>query len=267
MHRIDTLHEFGDLSVNYYGKEKCKPKHSYSVQFQNEYLMHYIADGEGIFRVRGEEYKLKRGNAFVISGDRGYYEASEKNPWSYMWVNFSGEIAKNFFKVIGVSRSDPIYLTNEPDAVLHSFEEFLNSGGKNRFFILGKFFELIGTMTETNANKPEFDMQTTASEYINACKSFIKANYYRKITMDELSDCVGLEYSYLFRLFKAELGISPGNYVINYKLSKAASFLQSTQMNVSEASLAVGYTDRVAFTRLFTKKYGVSPQKYKMMIK
>ena len=122
-------------------------------------------------------------------------------------------------------------------------------------------------MTETNANKPEFDMQTTASEYINACKSFIKANYYRKITMDELSDCVGLEYSYLFRLFKAELGISPGNYVTNYKLSKAASFLQSTQMNVSEAPLAVGYTDRVAFTRLFTKKYGVSPQKYKMMIK
>lgn len=265
--QTSTAYEFNDLAVNYYGKEICKPGHSYSVNFENKYLMHYIADGEGVFRVNGKEYKLKKGNAFIISKDRGCYEASKKNPWTYFWVNFSGEVARKFFNITGITPSNPIYQTNEPDAVTRCFEDFLAAGVKNKFLTFGKFFELLGIMYEKSETKNDFDTRATASEYVNKCEGFIKANYYRRITMNELSEYVGLEYSYLFRLFKEKLGISPGNYIINYKLSKAASFLQNTNMNVSEASLAVGYTDRVAFTRLFARKYGLSPQRYKMSIK
>ena len=264
MNRFEKWNELNNLNIYYCGKEKCKPKHSFSVRFKEEYLMHFIADGEGVFKVNGEEYKLKKGNAFIISNDRGYYEASETNPWTYLWVKFSGELANSFFKANGISEAHPIYMTNEPEVVAKCFEEFLQNERSNKFLMFGKFLELMGTMTDTNAHKPEENIQTTVDEYIGICKKYIKDNYYRKISMEELSACVGLEYSYIFRLFKAELGVSPGSYIINHKLSKAAEFLRNGDMNVCEVALAVGYSDRVAFSRLFAKKYGMSPQKYKL---
>ena len=59
--RANIMYELSDLAVNYYDRQKCKPKHSYSVRFEKEYLMHFIADGEGVFKVGEKEYKLKKG--------------------------------------------------------------------------------------------------------------------------------------------------------------------------------------------------------------
>lgn len=255
--------EFGDLTITFTGKQNCPSEYSCSWELPGEYLIHYILDGKGTFKCRGKEYRLEAGNAFFISDERGYYCADSKLPWTYIWIRFSGEIGKKFIETIGLSIENPIYKTDNPEMISKAFEELLAlQQQNNEFLMLGQFLTLLGEMIKYDSRIIDVKKRP-AKQHIKICQNFVAMNHHTKITASDLAEITGVEYSYLFKIFKQYLNISPGDYIINYKLAKAADYLLKTSQSVSQISAAVGYEDRVAFSKLFKKKYGVSPQKYR----
>ena len=74
-----------DLYLGYCGMEKCLPSHSYGPAVRNNYLIHYIIDGEGTYYVNGQSYRLRKNQGFLICPNTlTYYKASKDNPWTYM---------------------------------------------------------------------------------------------------------------------------------------------------------------------------------------
>lgn len=57
--------------------------------------------------------------------------------------------------------------------------------------------------------------------------------------------------------------MSAQNFLINYKMHKAANLLVSTSNSVKEVSNSVGYVDQLVFSKAFKKKFGMSPKNYK----
>lgn len=144
-----------------------------------------------------------------------------------------------------------------------AFEELLAlQQQNNEFLMLGQFLTLLGEMIKYDSRIIDVKKRP-AKQHIKICQNFVAMNHHTKITASDLAEITGVEYSYLFKIFKQYLNISPGDYIINYKLAKAADYLLKTSQSVSQISAAVGYEDRVAFSKLFKKKYGVSPQKYR----
>lgn len=70
---------------------------------------------------------------------------------------------------------------------------------------------------------------------------------------------------YLKRLFKQETGLTPLQYLTNRRLEDAANILamQFGDGNISETARICGFSDPLYFSRLFRKKYGVPPSRYK----
>ncbi|MCP4297198.1 MAG: helix-turn-helix transcriptional regulator, partial [Proteobacteria bacterium] len=64
------------------------------------------------------------------------------------------------------------------------------------------------------------------------------------------------------RLFRKQVGISPLQYLINYKLSMARDNLQRN-MSVKETAIACGFPDQLYFSRIFRKYTGMSPSEFK----
>ena len=64
-----------------------------------------------------------------------------------------------------------------------------------------------------------------------------------------------------FRSFRKYLGVSPKEYLTNYRLNIAASLL-STGTAVKEVALACGYMDIYSFSKAFKKRFGCSPSTY-----
>ena len=120
----------------------------------------------------------------------------------------------------------------------------------------------MGIMSETN-NKSVLKKVTGVKEYTNLCINYIKSNYKNKITVDALCEVANIERSYLFRIFRKHVGMSPQQYVIEYKLAMAAKLLEIGELNISEIAKNVGYDDQFAFSKLFKKQYGISPLEYK----
>ncbi len=69
---------------------------------------------------------------------------------------------------------------------------------------------------------------------------------------------------YLKKMFKKETGLTPLQYLTGKRLENAASTLSTFygKGNVSETARLCGFSDPLYFSRLFKKRYGVSPRSY-----
>lgn len=70
-------------------------------------------------------------------------------------------------------------------------------------------------------------------------------------------------YDYLCRLFRNEMHTTPHKYLANLRLQTAADILRiATGKSITEVARMCGYQDPLYFSRMFKKKYGVSPREY-----
>ena len=99
--------------------------------------------------------------------------------------------------------------------------------------------------------------------YLIAAKRYIKARYYKDITVDRVAAHVGISRKYLFAIFKKFLGISPKDYMIDYRMKRAAEFLKDKSISIGSIAYSVGYHDPLTFSKMFKQKMGLSPTQYR----
>ena len=91
-------------------------------------------------------------------------------------------------------------------------------------------------------------------------------HYYPDCTYDLNAYLNSLPFNteYLKKMFKKETGLTPLQYLTDKRLENAANTLATYcgKGNVSETARLCGFSDPLYFSRLFKKKYGVSPRNY-----
>lgn len=81
----------------------------------------------------------------------------------------------------------------------------------------------------------------------------------RPVSLDELAEHSGMSAFHFARYFTSAFGRSPIAYHRNLRLDLAAQLFERGDMRVGQVSDFLGYSDQVAFTHAFTRKFGVSP--------
>jgi len=92
---------------------------------------------------------------------------------------------------------------------------------------------------------------------------FIEQNMSRALTVRDLAVEVDRSPSQVNRLCRDHLNLSPGDWISEIKIKAASDQLRSTRMSIAEVAAGVGYEDQFYFSRLFKKKLGLSPLKYR----
>ena len=71
------------------GEHFCEPSHSFGPARREYYLLHFVAEGCGVYHCGGEDYQVGPGQLFVIRPEEmTVYRADAQNPWHYIWVGF-----------------------------------------------------------------------------------------------------------------------------------------------------------------------------------
>jgi AraC-like DNA-binding protein len=74
-----------------------------------------------------------------------------------------------------------------------------------------------------------------------------------------IAENVGMSRSCLFSKMKTLTGMSPQEFLINYRLNKAREMILSRRYNVSEVAYNVGFSTLNGFSRAFKNKFGIPP--------
>ena len=266
---------FMDLTLYQYGYEKCRPLHSFGPAVRNHYLFHYVIRGKGKLMVDREEpdlpsreYQLEGGMGFLIEPDRvNTYIADREDPWEYAWVEFSGLKAKEVLDTAGLSSEEPIFLPKSPEhgEALEKELLYLASCQQDRssLHLIGHLFLVMDALLTGSAGKRRIQNGKRTQFYADEAVMFISQNYMLPITVEDIADRLNLDRSYFGKVFKDVMGQSPQEFLIRYRMGKAAEFLKTSGMPVGEISAKVGYPNQLHFSRAFKNVYGMSPRLYR----
>ncbi|TMU51005.1 helix-turn-helix domain-containing protein [Flagellimonas algicola] len=85
-------------------------------------------------------------------------------------------------------------------------------------------------------------------------------------SLASLSERIHVHPIYMARAFKAEKGMTIGEFQLKSKLHNAVYLLSSTQQSISDISFANGFFDDAHFIRSFKMAYGISPNRFRKVL-
>lgn len=244
------------------GNERCLPGHTWGAGVRNHYVIHYVVSGKGVFYCGPKKYNLSQGDIFVIyPGTIVKYQADEKDPWHYMWVNFYGGEAKEIFADTGISVLNPIMKIKNAEETISIIEKMPTERSADTAVNLNFTANLYTFMSLIVSNG--LKKEGTENTYLESAVKYIKAHYYDDISVEQIASHIGISRKYLFALFKKSLGISPKDYIIDYRIKRAKEFLKDKNLPIGNIAYSVGYSDPLTFSKMFKLKVGISPTEYR----
>lgn len=113
----------------------------------------------------------------------------------------------------------------------------------------------------------EVKKQIRIDAYINQCEQYVQESYADpNFSYQMLSDEIGITPYYLGTLFKSQRGESIREYVNTIRLERACELLDDTDYTVKSIAEMVGFISSNHFFMSFKRKYGTTPQKYRMQV-
>lgn len=90
----------------------------------------------------------------------------------------------------------------------------------------------------------------------------ISENIQKKLTLEELASTVHVSVPYLYMLFEAHLGTSPGKYIAKIRIEECKVLLRNQQFSMGQIASSMGYSSLQHFSRQFKAICGITPTQY-----
>ena len=264
---------FVDLSLFQCGREKCSPAHSFGSVARNHFLFHYVISGTGKLFANDskgvtQEYNIKSMQGFMIFPDQiTTYIADNDMPWEYVWVEFDGLRAKAVVESAGFSPDNPVYKARSKEfreEMMKEMNYIAENGSSSPLHIIGHLYLFLDFLARSTEGIKVNHGSKLRDFYIHEALEFISHNFQNDISVENIADVCGLNRSYFGKIFKQALGKSPQEFLLSYRMVKAAELLKLTKLSVGDISLAVGYDNQMHFSRAFKSVYGISPKKWRV---
>ena len=96
-------------------------------------------------------------------------------------------------------------------------------------------------------------------ELMKISVNYINSNYENDLSLADIANFIYLSPSYFAKVFKKEMGISPINYLLKVRTDKAREILSSTDLQIGEVAMLVGFSSHQRFNEIFKKNTGMTP--------
>lgn len=262
--------ENSEISVYQYGKHVCPPSHFYGPSTREYYLVHFVIKGKGTYRVGDKVWNIEKNQGFLIRpGEETFYQADQVEPWEYYFVGFHGTGAKKL--VDSINWVDGyIIKPNNFSAITRCLKDMysikkLEAWSECR--IIGDIYILISALIKEGMIATQKDQAREKISVLNDAIDYIRNNYEKDISVEDIAKKANVHRTNLYRLFKEKLDISVIKYLKNYRLDMAASLLLTTELTAYEIAEKVGMEDYPHFSKQFKASYRYTPSVYRKKFK
>lgn len=122
--------------------------------------------------------------------------------------------------------------------------------------------QLIQRYGEERAPALKFGQGFTATHYKRVL-DHVSERFGQPITIEELARVAGMGTAHFSRLFKATVGDTPYQFVMDYRVEQARKMLGERGRPLIDVALACGFADQPHFTRIFKRLTGKTPREYR----
>jgi AraC-like DNA-binding protein len=246
------------------GWEQRKAGSSFGPLIREYYILHVVVSGKGSLFVGDKRAEFKEGDCFMVPPDIPVkYDADKNDPCKYYWVGFTGTHSKE------LTRESNFTMENGYVNTPLNFKEIINivkdmaiikqNDRRISYYLLGNLYLLFSKLMKQDSLTDNHE----SIDYVQQAIRFMETHFKDNISIKDVSDYVGLDRTYLFRIFKEKTSISPKEYLINIRIEEAKKLLIKTNMSINNIIFAIGYTNYVSFFNIFVAKTKQTPSGYR----
>ena len=210
-----------------------------------------------------EKGKLRMKDTIILPGQiyiyppntPQYYKVCAEDKTKYYYIHFTGTEIEEIFNSNKISSGTIQPLENLTPLIHQIASVYENKTPVNILKTEYLIIKLFCKLSELNEN---FELP-----HINKITDMMKNDISEKYNAQKYADIMCLSQSRFNHIFKEKTGIAPKSYFLNLKIKKACTLLEMTDLPISEITKSVGYSDPFGFSKLFTKRCGLSPLNYR----
>lgn len=228
------------------------------------YELIYVDHGEMDVTVDDETYHMQKYDLMLYHpGQKHSLETTEDSSCSYMSIAFTMDtgIKGNLKNRVFHTRKD-LYqtLTRFMKAIQENTPLNMELAMLHLKEVLILLYQFDGE------EKPAGQETTLQSHYddtmLNEILVFIHNNVYASYTVEDLCQKFSISRSSLQALFRANLGMTPKQYISELKLNEAKKLISQHEHTISQVSDLLGFTSIHYFSRRFKSYFGIAPSEY-----
>ncbi len=154
-------------------------------------------------------------------------------------------------------------------ALTENFQENAGPINETLYFLLEAVLlsnaELYDEIKDINAAR----LSTRREIYrrLNEVKDYIDSCFNEDITLDNLSKIALMSPFHLLRQFKKNYHTTPHQYLMNRRLDRAKNSILNSDASLTDICFMIGFRDISSFSKLFKRRFGLSPKQYRTAVK
>jgi AraC-like DNA-binding protein len=255
------------IVVHECGRHACRSGQREPRGWSDAFSLYYVPAGRG--RLRWGQLSLPVGPnaAFLIHSEAPYdLEADEEEPWTLLWVVFSGYLVRDYMRRAGFTNESPAFsYPNEPffREQYEAMFRYAHSWHNRYCKILSCLYALIARHIDLTGSHYNIYEKYGNDFTVRRALEYVDQHYAEPdMRIEDIAQYVGLSRTRFHCVFREMVKMSPQEYVIQYRMRRAAELLRLHSMTVTELARCVGYAEPFHFSKSFKQAHGVSPTQY-----
>ncbi len=231
----------------------CRYPYRVSRNSINLYSLFRITNGFLYFIYEGHEFSAAPGDVVLIDGrkEHVYYA---KEPVTFLHFSFRGNESDAYYQLL----TQNSVLFRDKSEVLYLFRniiEELEEPEPDDHLLSSQIHMILSSLAKQKAKK--------VSPAVQKAQNYIMENFQRNILVEDIAADVSLSKYHFSRIFKAETGFTPHDYLFKIRIRNSQKLLVETTKSVESIALNCGFTNTSSFIRAFKKETMITPAMFR----
>ena len=244
-------------------KYHLKKTFDFSTCPRPHFCMGLITKGSAEFtdKTNNNVIKLSTGDIVFVPMGARYISSWYGDEIEYISMHFifgapSLFARENSYLLQKIAPNDYVSMQNTFECIIKNYSD----NDREILLALSKFYFVLSEITPKLAKKENIIFNPKIISSIQ----YIEQHYHDRITIEELATNVQMSVSRFFPFFKRELGVTPIDYINNYRISQAILLLIGHKSkSIEDIAELTGFESSAYFRRVFKKNTGISPREYR----
>lgn len=254
------------------GTSRCSPGFDgHSGNQPDGYTLHYIRQGELKHILPNQTFSLPKGAICFLDTTRSCHLLNAQSGTALLWwVFFNGSTLHRVFTALRADE-EPVFEGIDGERFETMFHQLWNLVARKPIGFEARVHaalsdilaELFASRLKTMRHIELSDASPSYSEKVRLALDFVARTYDKNISLDHFEEAVHLSIQHFSRKFRKEVGMAPIQYLYHFRIEQAKRLLAGTDRTVGEIARLVGIPEQSYFARLFHKKTGQTPRRYR----
>ncbi len=237
--------------------------------FHEYYIFQIVEQGTNVGICQGKKFHLQPGDVLMMNPGEIHTGASADRHWlRYQGICPEVTQLQSFLKLMEFTDQNIPEFTHmqiHAPALATQIKELIQASRQEEdtLYLQSLTIDVFQQLFRQHSTlQPQSSRTKQDLTKVKKAISFIRDQYNQSFSLEELSAFCHSDPCYLIKVFKKKTGLTPYQYLRNYRIELAKKKLQQ-DIPICEVALELGFFDQSHFHRHFKPITGLTPFQYK----